>query len=125
MEYTFHQHPICALAFSNVSNASGLKLAVGSYTERNDANSISILGIDQDSEALVPLAKAAHQYPCTKIGFMPGQPQSSGRELLATTSDSLKIFDLVEEDTSHTGYQSSAWRLNVRSSLAHVRFEHR
>jgi hypothetical protein len=120
MEYLF-THPIYALAFSNVqsgSSQSRLKLAVGSYSERND-NSLSILGVD--GEALAPLAKVAHPYPCTKIGFMPGAPQGSGKELLATTSDCLKLFDLAEEDSSHTGYQNSQWRITPRASLAHVR----
>jgi len=151
-DYSF-PYPIYALGFSSVQPEASssratlppsLKVAVGSLIETGSENYVTVLGssfddtsdqYDTDSSpplkpGLVPLAKAIHQYPCTKTAFMPVQSQVAGRDMLATSSDALRLFDLEEiEDASNSssfvGSSSkplTTLRLSSRSTLANVSF---
>lgn len=96
----------------------------------------------QRKSAFVPLARANHVYPPSAIGFSPAvlssslQSSNSGtmgeatREMVATSSDCLRLFDLVGDDGmggmgggGFVGSQrmSGGTRLVPRAQLANVR----
>lgn len=78
------------------------------------------------SSALVPLARTQHTYPCTAMEFSPAGSMSStyqgntrtSYELIATTSDCLRLWNLIND--SHS-MGSGSFRLESRAVLANVR----
>jgi hypothetical protein len=56
-----------------------------------------------------PALQFPHKFAPTKIMFMPEKMNSGGRDLLITTSDWLRVFDLREE-----GVRDVAQLYNVR-----------
>lgn len=101
-------NPAYALAFSSsLSNShngpsslpSDLKLAVGSFETRSENNVTVFKPTPEDG--YTPIASAAHAYPATKVGFAPSslrQKLSHGHDLLATTSDALRLWDVNDQD---------------------------
>ena len=79
--------------------------------------------------ALCTLARASHPYPCTKLAFAPSKLRSTlaaNQDMLATTCDCLRIWDLTEslEGSGSSfvgqGRKASRWQLQQRSSLANA-----
>ena len=133
---------------------SNLRLAVGSYSETSSENNITVIGLapsllhdaeshfcsggDAGPSDFVPLAKAKTPYPVTKVEFAP--PSLTGklhgynaaglnnREILATTSDCLRLWDFVAPDEATqsptAGFvgrqQSRSGSLVERSALSNV-----
>lgn len=125
-----------------------LKLCIGSYAESASENNITVIGLhpqllhDPDAFALnnpegsdfIPLAKARTPYPVTKVDFSPASLAnklqasivggSETREMIATTSDCLRLWDLTgpqDVGSRYVGRQSSSTHILVeRSSLSNV-----
>lgn len=78
-------------------------------------NKLSIIDLTQDvssphlNSIFQPLASASHAYPPTKVGWEPKKSmgdtggEGSRGELLATTGDVLRIWDLVETSDNASG----------------------
>lgn len=118
-----------ALAFSSsqASSSSGLpqdlKLAVGSFETRGE-NNVTILRPSNDS--FEPIASALHAYPATQVGFAPQalkQKLSAGHDLLATTSDALRLWDFNEQDPRLATLAPRCVLTNVRCFLALCLFQ--
>ena len=126
-----------------------LKLCLGSYMESTSENNITVIGLNPqlvydpdsyaynnnvDSSDFVPLAKAKTPYPVTKVDFSPVSlasklqastaAGSETREMIATTSDCLRLWNMVgpqEVGSSYVGRQSPrSHTLVERSSLSNV-----
>jgi len=85
------------------------RLAVGSYVEQY-SNTVSIVkkrppeggrsGGSADSDASAQIYKACefdHPYPCTKILWSPDTRSGGSRDLLATTGDYLRIWNVADD----------------------------
>jgi WD repeat-containing protein 68 len=99
--YTY-QAPWTVFAMSwsrKIDPTSQFRLAIGSYVEQY-SNSVSIIKKSTASDDLgASLYKAGsfeHPYPCTKILWSPDS--SSPRDLLATTGDYLRVWNVTDED---------------------------
>lgn len=68
------------------------RLAFTSFTE-NLTNKITLIKLDESSRTLKNLATVEHQFPPTKIMWMP-YGQSDRPDLFATTGDYLRIWEL-------------------------------
>lgn len=110
-----------ALAFSSSqSNSSSglpqdLKLAVGSFETRGE-NNVTVLR-PSSTEEFAAIASATHAYPATKVCFAPTslkQKLSAGHDLLATTSDALRLWDLNEQDPRNAALAPRCVLTNVR-----------
>jgi len=119
IDYTL-PHPAFALAFSSTHPSSSAslpsetKLAVGSFETRGE-NKVTILK-PIDEATLAPVATATHAYPCIKVGFAPltlRQKLGHGHDLLATSSDSLRLWDCNDQDPSNS-------MLSLRANLTNV-----
>lgn len=123
--YTF-PHPIFALGFNQTSakaQIAATKIAVGSLNDTGPVNDVTVLSLDVVNSAgegvLKRAAVAPHPYPCTQVGFNPASLTASlneGQELLATTSDSLRLWDVVDAPEEH----SLASKMVLRSTLSSV-----
>lgn len=127
-----------------------LKLCIGSYSENASDNNITVVGLNpqlaQDPDNFlsysqnegydfVPLAKQSTPYPVTKVDFSPaslanklagGSSGGEMREMIATTSDCLRLWDLVPSDSrsGYVGQGQMSYRLVERSTLSNVCLPH-
>jgi len=104
--YTYKsQWPIYAMAWSHRPDPSAqFRLAIGSCVEKY-SNTVQIIkkspaGDDTDldyvSNELYKACEFDHPYPCTKILW---SPNKIGRDLLATTGDYLRLWNLTNDDS--------------------------
>lgn len=68
------------------------RLAIGSYVEQY-SNQVQIVKKSPHDNSLYKAAEFDHPYPCTKILW---SPDTTGRDLLATTGDYLRIWRIEE-----------------------------
>jgi len=97
---------VYAMAWSNCKlfSTSQFCLAIGSYIEKY-CNSVQIVkrGNNDDSDKddmknnLCKVAEFDHPYPCTKILWSPDSMNSGDREILATTGDYLRLWNITDE----------------------------
>lgn len=142
-----HSHSLHAHSYSNQSDdedmegdylsKSSLRRNSNSSHHSNTSNSIT-------PSAFNPIARAPHPYPPSAIGFSPARLSSSlqsstqgtkgevTREMLASSSECLRLWDLVGDDNEAIGRNngfvgsgrstSSGSRLVQRAVLANVGF---
>ncbi|KAG0349765.1 ddb1 and cul4 associated factor 7 [Podila minutissima] len=106
--------PVYGLDWSNQpTEREALRLAVGSFIE-DGSNKIQVItlpefagieGMDYSPTSMsdwVPIAETNHQYPVTKIKWEPYKGGHRSFDLLATTGDYLRLWELKEgaENTS-------------------------
>ena len=70
------------------------RLAVGSFQEEY-SNSVRIIQLDEETQQFVESGQFEHPYPTTKIMWMPDKT-GANRDLLATTGDYLRLWNVVE-----------------------------
>ena len=70
------------------------RLAIGSFEEEYN-NSVRIVQLDEESHQFVDCGGFEHPYPTTKIMWMP-DPTGSRRDLLATTGDYLRLWNVMD-----------------------------
>ena len=70
------------------------RLAVGSFEEEY-SNSVRIIQLDEETNQFVESGQFEHPYPTTKIMWMP-DANGASRDLLATTGDYLRLWNVVE-----------------------------
>lgn len=87
--------PLYALAWST-RRSRAPRVAVGSFVEEYK-NKVEVL--QQGASELEPVCVFDHPYPATKIGWIP-DPQSARPELVGTTGDFLRIWEIDEERQS-------------------------
>lgn len=86
---------VFAMAWSKrVKANTQFRLAVGSYVEQY-SNSVRIIQKEENS-MLYKAGDFDHPYPCTKILW---SPDVSNKDLLATTGDYLRIWNVAEHST--------------------------
>ncbi|CAO3627062.1 unnamed protein product [Cunninghamella echinulata] len=94
------------------------RLAIGSFIEDNN-NKLRIIGktennngIQQQNNDFTPIAESDSYYPITKVLWEPTRTDARNTDLLATTGDILRLWELV--DNPHYGSNSSS--INGRKS---------
>ncbi|KAG0344040.1 ddb1 and cul4 associated factor 7 [Podila humilis] len=110
--------PVYGLDWSNQpSEREALRMAVGSFIE-DGSNKIQVItlpefasieGTDYSPTSMsdwVPIAETNHQYPVTKISWEPYKSGHRSFDLLATTGDYLRLWELKDE-TEHAVRNSS------------------
>ncbi|KAI8616737.1 WD40-repeat-containing domain protein [Chytriomyces sp. MP71] len=94
-------HPLYALAWSQQKGA--FRLATGSLvTASNAANHVKVLGLNHDASQLVVSASAKVPFPVTKIVWMPSSAYSATQNLLASSSDHMRIHSFSESSSELT-----------------------
>ncbi|KAG0025208.1 hypothetical protein BGZ82_010149, partial [Podila clonocystis] len=101
--------PVYGLDWSNQpTEREALRLAVGSFIE-DGSNKIQVItlpefagieGMDYNPTSMsdwVPIAETNHQYPVTKIKWEPYKGGHRSFDLLATTGDYLRLWELKED----------------------------
>mmetsp|Transcript_54481 Transcript_54481/g.129789 ORF Transcript_54481/g.129789 Transcript_54481/m.129789 type:complete len:118 (+) Transcript_54481:155-508(+) len=73
------------------------RLAIGSFIEEY-SNKVQILQLDEDKGAFKERATFDHPYPTTKIMWVPDKT-ATHPDLLATTGDYLRIWEVQPETT--------------------------
>mmetsp|Transcript_9430 Transcript_9430/g.18698 ORF Transcript_9430/g.18698 Transcript_9430/m.18698 type:complete len:332 (-) Transcript_9430:25-1020(-) len=87
-----------ALAFSERFNENfKFRFAVGSFREEY-TNQVHIVQYDEEKDEFVRKAGFEHPYPTTKISWVP-DPYSSQKDLLATTGDYLRIWQVMPDNS--------------------------
>ncbi|CAL1366545.1 unnamed protein product [Linum trigynum] len=88
-------YPLYSLAFSPTHRH---RIAAGSFIE-DYTNRVDILSFDPDSLSITPNPTLSfdHPYPPTKLMFHPSPP-SSGGDILASSGDYLRLWDLRDDD---------------------------
>lgn len=75
-------------------------MAIGSYVEQY-SNTVSIIKkypTDNDlGQSLYKAGEFDHPYPCTKIVWSPDVRNAASRDLLATTGDYLRVWNVMDE----------------------------
>ena len=71
------------------------RLAIGSFMEVYN-NQVAIIQYDPEKDVLVQKAMFNHSYPATKIMWHPKSSQSNTPDLLATTADYLRLFEVQD-----------------------------
>ncbi|RXK37450.1 hypothetical protein M231_05273 [Tremella mesenterica] len=122
--------PLYGLSFSN-SDAHRLRIATTSYMA-GPTNKIQVFDIDFNSSSpysasnnFTPLAQANLQFPATKVAWQPsdrGLGNDEERELLATTGDVLRIWEIdrdYEDEYGGNGWGggTTGYSLTPRSVL--------
>lgn len=120
---------------SGASFPSDLRLAAASLIDSGDpknSNHIDVFGTPgpehEDVSKVRLLARANVSFPCTKVGFAPlslKQTYSRGEEMLATSSDALRLWDLIEAEAPGSGFvgrkgSSPQWQLINKSEFGRV-----
>ena len=80
---------------------SQFRLAIGSYVEQY-SNAVHIVKKLPQSDDLGSLYKAGefdHPYPCTKILWSPDSRNYGAKDLLATTGDYLRVWNVSDDGT--------------------------
>merc|ERR1719389_695012 len=70
------------------------RLAIGSFEEEY-SNSVRVIQLDEETHKFVDIGGFEHPYPTTKIMWMP-DPNGSRRDLLATTGDYLRLWQVTD-----------------------------
>ncbi|KAI9202670.1 WD40-repeat-containing domain protein [Polychytrium aggregatum] len=89
-----------------------LRLGLGSFLEKQ-SNKLQVIELDPESESFNIVTTADHQYPCSKLMWAP-QTAQPGPELMATTSDYLRLWE-------YRGSDSGAPELTYRLTLSNSR----
>eukprot|EP00768_Dysnectes_brevis_P005049 gnl/Dysnectes_brevis/3641_a4645_772.p1 GENE.gnl/Dysnectes_brevis/3641_a4645_772~~gnl/Dysnectes_brevis/3641_a4645_772.p1 ORF type:complete len:340 (-),score=87.20 gnl/Dysnectes_brevis/3641_a4645_772:53-1072(-) len=72
------------------------RLAVSSFT-KSYHNAVEIVRLNPTTNQLERVGRFKHTYPCSKIKFMPS-PSTTQSDLLATSGDFLRLFDIGPDD---------------------------
>ena len=113
-----HESPwlIYALSWSNSdSPANAFRLALGSFVEEY-ANKVQIIQLDQDSGTFVERGSFEHPYPPTKLAWRPGPDQMGSKDLLATTGDYLRLWE-VKPNSSRVEMHCDVFNSNKSSEF--------
>lgn len=83
--------------------SSQFRLAIGSYVEEY-SNAVQIVKKNPASAGdlnsqLYQACEFDHPYPCTKILWSPDSRSQGGKDLLATTGDYLRIWNLTDDQS--------------------------
>lgn len=78
------------------------QLAVGSYIEEysNQFHIIELKKDDQGNGTFEKLCQFEHPYPATKVMWAPPKTNLSSSDLLATTGDYLRLWNVSEKNTT-------------------------
>ena len=80
--------------------SSQFRLAIGSYVEQY-SNAVQIVkklpGGDSYNNQLYQACEFDHPYPCTKILWSPDTRNMGGKDLLATTGDYLRVWNVTDD----------------------------
>jgi hypothetical protein len=96
---------LCPLLFSPLfldspDPSSQFRLAIGSYVEQY-SNAVQIVkklpGGDSYNNQLYQACEFDHPYPCTKILWSPDTRNTGGKDLLATTGDYLRVWNVTDD----------------------------
>jgi len=101
-------YPIYACNWSNRHDTS-FRLALGSF-KKEYSNRLEIIQLNNDYPVLRQMASFEHPYPATKIMW---SPDPLGKDLLASTSDFLRIYELNDK----TGGQTKQTILDPRGMV--------
>ena len=79
------------------------RLAIGSYVEQY-SNSVQIVKKNPASAGdlnsqLYQVCEFDHPYPCTKILWSPDARSQGGKDLLATTGDYLRVWNVTDDQS--------------------------
>ncbi|CAJ0582288.1 unnamed protein product, partial [Mesorhabditis spiculigera] len=88
--------PVYASAWSCKKEAR-FRLAVGSTVEREQQNRVSIVQLNEELGELVERGNFNHEFPANNIAFIP-DPSDNYPDLLATSSDALRIWKISSEN---------------------------
>jgi WD repeat-containing protein 68 len=91
----------CVINFSNRPDPSSqFRLAIGSYVEQY-SNAVQIVkklpGGENYGNQLYQACEFDHPYPCTKILWSPDTRNLGGKDLLATTGDYLRVWNISDD----------------------------
>ncbi|CAJ0756919.1 3278_t:CDS:2 [Entrophospora sp. SA101] len=104
--------PVYGLDWSKLPGEKAFRLAVGSFIEEY-SNKLEIISLaepstyDDDSYYhrsnidFVKIAEADHHYPITKVLWEPYKGGSKTSDLLATTGDYLKLWEIVSDEANN------------------------
>ncbi|KAF9157585.1 ddb1 and cul4 associated factor 7 [Actinomortierella ambigua] len=118
--------PVYGLDWSNQRTEAGaMRLAVGSFIE-DGSNKIQIITLPEFADHAgehfntmsdwVPIAEATHQYPVTKIKWEPYSNNQRAHDLLATSGDYLRLWELRDEPTHGPGSNTIGRQAPTRHS---------
>ncbi|KAG0235600.1 ddb1 and cul4 associated factor 7 [Actinomortierella wolfii] len=118
--------PVYGLDWSNQRTEAGaMRLAVGSFIE-DGSNKIQVITLPEFADNAgghcntmsdwVPVAEATHQYPVTKIKWEPQPNTQRAHDLLATSGDYLRLWELRDEPTHGTGSNTIGRQNSTRHS---------
>jgi len=82
--------------------SSQFRLAIGSYVEQY-SNSVSVIKKNPESSQLYQACEFDHPYPCTKILWSPDAGSQGSKDLLATTGDYLRVWNVTDDPQSGKG----------------------
>jgi len=85
-------------------------LAIGSYVEQysNAVHIVKKLPTENDlGISLYKCGEFDHPYPCTKIMWSPDSRSQGGKDLLATTGDYLRVWNVQDDDGKGGGGEGS------------------
>ncbi|KAL1916037.1 uncharacterized protein VTP21DRAFT_6041 [Calcarisporiella thermophila] len=111
--------PIYGLDWSNRGGEESWRIAIGSLVEEFN-NKLQIVQLAEEGARyhsdFVPIAEADHGYPLTKVLWEPNKGGARTTDLLATTSDCLRLWELhTPED------RSSSHKLTLRARLTNTK----
>jgi DDB1- and CUL4-associated factor 7 len=108
----------CAHSCHRQDPTSQFRLAIGSYVEQY-SNAVHIVKKLPQSDDLGSLYKAGefdHPYPCTKIAFSPDARNYGAKDLLATTGDYLRIWNITDDGRGGCSVKKEALLNNNKTS---------
>ena len=97
---------------------SQFRLAIGSYVEQY-SNAVHIVKKSPQSDDLGSLYKAGefdHPYPCTKILWSPDTRNYGTKDLLATTGDYLRVWNVTDDGRGGLSVKKEALLNNNKTS---------
>jgi len=88
----------------SVRNAEHCKfrLALGSFQEEYN-NTVEIIQLDDETKKFKKIGSFDHPYPTTKIMWSPEKSPSQDKDLLATTGDYLRVWNVSKDANSSYG----------------------
>jgi WD repeat-containing protein 68 len=106
--------PIYSLAFSTKKDNT-LRMAIGSLNrnpnpEQAPMNYVEIIELNKEGTKLKRSSKFEQKIPPSKILFFPDH-SSANPDLLITSSDTLKIWEILE--TGEVEIRSSLWNVRI------------
>jgi len=78
------------------------RLALGSFQEEYN-NTVEIIQLDDETKKFKKIGSFDHPYPTTKIMWSPEKSPSKGKDLLATTGDYLRVWNVSKDANSSYG----------------------